>query len=130
MPNETEEASGIQLIPSCSNVISHDNVLLLDNQNIHCNTTNENIEVITNNKQKYIGGKQKCMNKLKHLGEEYEDRKGKTMKVFKPLTTTCCKKCCSTSLCSKEIQKLIFEEFYNLGSLSAQDQVLIDAIQI
>lgn len=134
MPNETEEASGIQLIPSCSNVISQDNVLLLDNENIivHCNTTNKNIEVITNNKQRYIGGKRKCMNNRKQLGEEYEDRKGKikTMKVFKPLTTTCCKKNCSTLLCSEEIQQLIFKEFYKLGNLSAQDQILMDAIQI
>jgi len=52
------------------------------------------------------------------------------MKVFKPLTTTCCKKSCSTLLCSEEIQKLIFKEFYKLGNLSAQDQILMDAIQI
>jgi len=69
MSNKTEEASNIQLIPSCSNVISQDNVLLLDNENIIvlCNTTNQNIEVITNNKQRYIGGKRKCMNNLKQL---------------------------------------------------------------
>jgi hypothetical protein len=53
------------------------------------------------------------MNKRKQLGEEYKDQKGETksIKVFKVLTITCCKKSCSTLLCSEEIQKLIFDQF-------------------
>ncbi|KAL5238996.1 hypothetical protein ACI65C_006406 [Semiaphis heraclei] len=114
MPNETEEASSIQLIPSCSNVILQDNVLLLDNENIiHCNTTNTNIEVITNNKQRYIGGKRKCMNNRKQLREEYEDREdcpsnwlyrdvfGETGLKFKLPYVDTCKTCDEFNIKSK-----------------------------
>ncbi|KAE9523003.1 hypothetical protein AGLY_016634 [Aphis glycines] len=41
----------------------------------------------------------------------------------------CCKKNCF-NLCPEDIQKLIFEEFYGLGNLGAQDQTLMDGIQI
>jgi len=33
-------------------------------------------------------------------------------------------------LCPKDPQKLIFEEFYKLGNIRAQDQTLMDGIQI
>lgn len=82
-------------------------------------------------KKRYKRGKRQFMNNRKIMGLEYEDRQGNKQpaKVFKPLDTFCCKKkCCDKH--SIELQKQIFDEFYSLGDITAQDQVLMDNIQV
>lgn len=71
------------------------------------------------------------MNKRKKLGLNYKNRKGNLIskKVFIPLNATCCKNKCNIVI-SEDIQHNIFKEFYALGDLSSQDQVIMNGIQI
>lgn len=71
------------------------------------------------------------MNSRKKSGLDYEDRTGKKMsaKIFKPFDMFCCKKKCSDKH-SVVVQKQIFDDFYKLGDPTAQDQILMDNIQI
>lgn len=81
--------------------------------------------------KRYIHGKRKFMNSYKRSGLDYEDRSGKKIsaKIFKRFERFCCKKKCSDKLIVA-VQKQIFDDFYKLGDPIAQDQVLMDNIQI
>lgn len=99
-----------------------------NNQNIIHDDGDEIGQVVCSKNKRYKKGKRNFMSNCKYLGQEYEDRNGKQKpkKVFRTIKL-CCKKNCF-NLCPE--QKLIFEEFYGLGNLGAQDQTLMDGIQI
>lgn len=71
------------------------------------------------------------MNNRKKVGLKYENRKGNKLpaKVFRPLDNSCCKKNCCNQY-SIELQKQIFDEFYSLGDITIQYQLLMDNIQV
>lgn len=52
----------------------------------------------------------------------------KIIKTFKKLDLCCKFKCCQMH--SVALQKLIFDDFYSLGDSLAQDQVLLNDMQI
>lgn len=119
------------MIENNSNSLSlQSNESTANNQNIIHDDGNEIDQVVCSKNKRYKKGKCNFMSNCKYLGHEYEDRNGKQKpkKVFRTIKL-CCEKNCF-NLCPEDIQKLIFEEFYGLGNLGAQDQTLMDGIQI
>lgn len=82
-------------------------------------------------KRRYKYGKRTHMSKRKKLGLDYENRRGKLFpqKVFTPINQ-CCKNKCFINLISEKAQRKIFEEYYQLGDVYAQDKAVLDGIQI
>jgi len=120
----------IENIPSSNCLLLQSNVSTSNKQNIH-DDGDEIGNVVCNKNKRYKEGKRKFMSNCEYLGQEYEDREGKQKptKLFRTLTSICCRKSCC-NLCSAEVQKLIFEEFYKFENVGAQDQTLLDGIQI
>lgn len=133
-------------------VIKHENLSTRSNQNIENNSVQNNFsdglslllesyenissgsdsdnEVCSTQKKRFKNGKRTYMDKRKKLGLDYENRKGKkfSKKRFFCLNGMCCKQKCNL-VCSEEIQKQIFKDFYLLGNSVAQDQVIMYGIQ-
>ncbi|XP_050066843.1 uncharacterized protein LOC126555902 isoform X2 [Aphis gossypii] len=128
-PSTSNQVAGI-IENNSNSLLLQSNEPTANNQNIIHDNGDEIGHVVCSKNKRYKKGKRNFMSNCKYLGQEYEDRNGKQKpkKVFRTIKF-CCKKNCF-NLCPEDIQKLIFEEFYGLGNLGAQDQTLMDGIQI
>lgn len=105
-------------------------LLLESYENVSSDSDSDN-EVCSTQNKRFKNGKRTYMDKWKKLGLDYENRKGKKIskKLFSCLNGMCCKQKCNI-VCSEETQKQIFKDFYLLGNSVAQDQVIVNGIQI